>query len=143
MLLECGTFVLGCIFLLSGAAKLLDPSLALQTVQTVFVELVARPAVYVSATIEMLLAAMLLVSYRWRAALATCVFVLLVFTAVLVLAKLRGHEGSCGCFGSLIQETNRSAALRNFLLVAGSGVLFFLAPQSAGCKQEFLCERMH
>lgn len=124
--------LLGAAFLAAGTLKVFDPlSFALSTARLRLVPMpLLGPLAIVLPWIEAVTAVALFVPTYRRAALQMQISLLVLFTAVLAAALIRGTAASCGCFGSGDGFLNRAdvAVARNVALLALAIVLIRRKP---------------
>jgi uncharacterized membrane protein YphA (DoxX/SURF4 family) len=116
-----GRFGLAIVFLWAGIAKLLDLWAFVQAVERYQIVhgVLAKMIAFTLPWLEVL-AGICMVAQRWvRGAMLLAAMMFCMFLAALILAKARGLDISCGCFG-----TGKSATL-NFAIVRAA-VLFAL-----------------
>jgi uncharacterized membrane protein YphA (DoxX/SURF4 family) len=112
---------LAAVFLIAAAFKLADRSRTTESMQRFGVPAAfAGPAAIVVPVVELAACALLLASATARTGAAVVVAMLVVFSAVLARAALRGETADCGCFGTLASARPAAALARNAALAAAA-----------------------
>jgi putative oxidoreductase len=122
--------LLGALFLLAGGLKVLDP--AAFAVEIERYQLLPWWGCALLALffpwLEVCVGIGLLIEPIWRGALVWAIGLLLIFSAALLSAMLRGLSIDCGCFGRVWQSTGTFWPLiRNLVLL---GITFLLWRQA-------------
>lgn len=123
MVSNLAAMMLGCVFALAGAAKLVqgphEVRDGMAPLLSHFPATLKNLVAWVLAPTELLLGLALVVGFG-RVAAATCAIVLLVgFTVVLVRVVRQGRPVQCRCFGSLSAESVGGWSIaRNLVLLA-------------------------
>jgi uncharacterized membrane protein len=125
---------LGLAFLAAGALKIVDPlafAMSIARLRLVPASTAGGIAI-VLPWLEIVTAVALFVPKYRKAALCLLISLLVVFTAILGIALIRGTAASCGCFGSGDGFLNRAdvAVARNVALLALAVVLIRRKPTS-------------
>jgi putative oxidoreductase len=119
--------LLGGLFVFAGATKVYDPgafAIELQRYQAVPWTIGALLAIYLP-WLEVLAGAFLLFRKIEWGALLVITLLLLIFTAALTSAMLRGLNIDCGCFGKTFAATGTVLPLvRNLTLLGCAGILW-------------------
>ena len=114
--------VLGLAFLAAGALKIFDPlAFAVSIARLRVIPMAALgPVAILLPWIEVVAAVALFLPQTRKAALQLLLPLLVVFTAILGVALIRGTAASCGCFGRGDGFLNRAdvAVARNLILIA-------------------------
>jgi putative oxidoreductase len=122
--------LLGGVFVFAGATKVYDPgafAIELQRYQAVPWTIGALLAIYLP-WLELLAGAFLLFRKIEGGALLVITLLLLIFTAALTSAMLRGLNIDCGCFGKTFAATGTVLPLvRNLTLLGCAGILWRLS----------------
>jgi putative oxidoreductase len=125
--------LLGVLFLLAGGLKILDPAafaLEIEHYQLVPWWSCALLALFLP-WLEVCVGIGLLVQPVWRGALAWATGLLLLFSAALLSAMLRGLNIDCGCFGRVWQSTGTFWPLIRNLVLLGMTFLLWRQPRRA------------
>jgi peroxiredoxin/uncharacterized membrane protein YphA (DoxX/SURF4 family) len=126
--------LLAAVFLLAGAAKLVDPLGSRKALRDFGLpSILARPMVLLLPCLELAVALALIPArlawYGAQGALA----LLIVFLIAVAVAMLRGRKPDCHCFGQLHSApVGRSVLIRNIVLAACAGWLVLRGPQQSG-----------
>lgn len=125
---------LGALFVIAGVLKLKDPQAF--AVEIANYHLLPELAPYMAVglpPVEVALGvAMVLPWDAWRrAAAATAMGLLAVFTVAVVSAVARGMDVSCGCFGASSDKVSYVTIVRDLALVAVAAVLVVFPRSSA------------
>jgi Methylamine utilisation protein MauE len=125
--------LLGALFLLAGGLKILDP--AAFAVEIEHYQLVPWWSCALLALflpwLEICVGIGLLAQPVWRGALAWATGLLLLFSAALLSAMLRGLSIDCGCFGRVWQSTGTFWPLIRNLVLLGMVFLLWWQPRRA------------
>lgn len=126
---------LGILFAAAGAFKIAGPfSFAVSIAQLRMLPMaLVGPVAILLPWIELVAAVALFVPTYRAAALKLVLGLLVMFTAILGIALLRGTAASCGCFGSADAFINRPdvSLVRNALMIAAAVVLLRRMPTSS------------
>lgn len=111
---------MGLVFVVSGTMKAIEPRSFIGTIQAF--DLIPDPLVPFTAftvvTGELFLGTLLLLGIAHRAAGTALIAVLMLFSAAIISALVRGIELSCGCFGAASDEPiGPWTILRNTLII--------------------------
>ncbi|HEX4134599.1 MAG TPA: MauE/DoxX family redox-associated membrane protein [Bryobacteraceae bacterium] len=126
--------LLAAVFLLAGAAKLIDPLGSRRALREFGLpSILARPLVLLLPCLELAVALALvparLAWYGAQGALA----LLTVFLIAVAVAMVRGRKPDCHCFGQLHSApVGRSVLIRNMVLAACAGWLVSRGPRESG-----------
>lgn len=81
---------------------------------------------------ELLLGGLLLLQLWMRPALIASIFVLVIFSASLLVGLWRGNSlADCGCLGAWVSISSEWAMVRNILLLGVSGWIWWRLPESS------------
>jgi putative oxidoreductase len=125
--------LLGALFLLAGGLKILDPAafaIEIEHYQLVPWWSCALLALFLP-WLEICVGIGLLTQPVWRGALAWATGLLLLFSAALLSAMLRGLSIDCGCFGRVWQSTGTFWPLIRNLVLLGMVFLLWWQPRRA------------
>ncbi|MDF1751345.1 MAG: DoxX family membrane protein [Verrucomicrobiales bacterium] len=115
----------GAIFIWSGIAKLKDPINFSDAVRNF--ELVTDPVAPALALlipcVEVVAGILTMLGLLLRGSLATLLLSLLIFTAAIIMAWVRGLDISCGCFGGSGEMNYPVMIARNIGLIAAALLL--------------------
>lgn len=121
--------VLGCLFLYSGAMKLLDLEVFAVLIDAygLLPGALVMPAALALSALEVIAGAGILLDARGSLGLTTCL--LLMFTAVLVYGLRMGLDVDCGCFGAGDPEAEAfhglaAALYRDIVMLSGIAYLY-------------------
>ena len=117
---------IGVVFLASATLKSASPASAVASITTLIGQDMARPALGMLLLIEWAIGVWIV--SRARPVLALVVVALIMAMSILALITLKhsGYQGSCGCFGSLIQfSLNTSLGISGTILLL-CGILLCL-----------------
>lgn len=115
-------FVVGAIFVLSGATKIAAPRFARSLTSYGVPARATMPVAVGIAASELALGGLALIGSFLPVVAALCVLVLLVFSVV--PSWTTSPTGGCGCFGELLPETSRGGQLiRNAILILLAAVM--------------------
>lgn len=113
--------LLGCIFMASSVSKANEPARFAFTLATFKLISTAwvQPVAFLLILAESVIAILLLLGWQSRLAATLCGSLLAIFTFVIGLSLLRGHNDlECGCFGAHhAQKINLKLIGRNILLL--------------------------
>jgi len=137
-LILLGRYALGLAFVVASVSKLLDPvEFALSVHRyAILPEALVLPTANLLPWLELIAGVCLLFVRRYREAAAVVMLTLLLgFTAALIVAKLRGLDAPCGCFGGFWKQlqTTESSIVRNAVLI-GIAVLVFVDSANAEAR---------
>jgi peroxiredoxin len=126
--------LLAVVFLLAGAAKLIDPLGSRRALREFGLpSILARPLVILLPCLE-LAAALALIPARlaWYGAQGALAL-LIIFLIAVAVAMVRGRKPDCHCFGQLHSApVGRSVLIRNMVLAACAGWLVSRGPRQSG-----------
>jgi uncharacterized membrane protein YphA (DoxX/SURF4 family) len=116
--------VVAFVFLVGGSQKLLDLPHFYRTIHKyeLLPERLTKPIAVTIVWLEVLVGLCLLVDFFTRLVAALALFLLAVFTSIIVLILARGRQVDCGCFGKLyhnplgLRELGRNIALIVFTI---------------------------
>ena len=126
--------LLAAVFAYAAVPKLLDPgefALAIQNYKVLPDELAGYAALFVPVLELVIALGLLLPSYQ-RGAACLATLLLVVFSAAMAQARVRGIDLSCGCFGAVLDaKVSWLTVARTLTLALLSGVVLFAGPPRA------------
>lgn len=130
-----GCVVLGAVLLFAAWAKVLDPAAFADKIRSEGLDIVlsGEAVAWIALFLELFLGAALLLAVRhrtilWPTAALVAFFVFLTSrTYWRFLAGVEVDDGSCGCFGKLVERTPEEAFWQDLLLLVPPLALAFLA----------------
>jgi len=122
------------VFLYAGALKIADPAQFFQDILNY--QIVGEPVAWLAALylpwLEVIAAAALLIPKTTRASAIIIATLMLIFTAALLSAWLRGLDITCGCFGTTLETSNYPLLLTRDLALLAVALATLYSP----CKLE-------
>jgi len=122
---------LAAVFLYAGAIKIADPAQFFQDIlnyQIVGERLAWLAALYLP-WLEVVAAAALLIPKTSRASAIIIAALMLIFTAALLSAWLRGLDITCGCFGTKLETSNYPLLLLRDIVLFAAATVTAILPQ--------------
>jgi methylamine utilization protein MauE/AhpC/TSA family protein len=112
------------ILLVAAAAKLSDRTGTRESLSKFGVPgALARPGAVALPLAELAVAALLVPAATARAGAAAALAMLVLFSAVLARAAIRGEAADCNCFGSFASASTKAALARNAVLIGAAAAV--------------------
>jgi methylamine utilization protein MauE len=95
-----------------------------------------RLAMYIRIIIpvlEILLGTWLILGYRAGMALTIVVSLLVIFTATLIIAKRKGYDNNCACFGGIDGSRMGAVVFMRNAVLAGGAIFAIIQSRASGC----------
>ena len=127
-LVSASTTVVGAVFLLAGISKIYAGQrwfFGLVQSYDLTNHFVSKTIAMVLPYLELLLGAFLILGIFRLASTVAALALLLVFTAAVALADIRGNKVDCGCFGRKAKQSSqerRTIYVRNFVMAVALSV---------------------
>ncbi|UCH10405.1 MAG: DoxX family membrane protein [Fidelibacterota bacterium] len=119
-----GRIAVGTVFIVSGLLKALDTQSFMATLPAYHIPDWLLPPGALVPTLEVALGVALILGIALRFIAAAAIAMLLFFSALLIAGILGGELDTCGCFGSLLEQSPGSALARNVILMLICGIVW-------------------
>lgn len=112
-----GQFVLGALFILSGAAKVMDAQSFMATLPLYHLPEWIIPLGTLVPPLEVALGLALVLGIALRPAALAALAMLITFSVLLVIGIMGGELETCGCFGAYLETSPELGLVRNLVLI--------------------------
>ncbi|MCH7858731.1 MAG: DoxX family membrane protein [Candidatus Marinimicrobia bacterium] len=119
-----GRFILGGLFVFSGAAKVLDAQTFMAALPLYQVPQWLIPLGALAPSLEIAVGVALMLGMAPRLMALATLGLLAAFSVLLVMGIVGGELGTCGCFGRFLETSPQLALVRNLVLALIAGVVW-------------------
>jgi peroxiredoxin/uncharacterized membrane protein YphA (DoxX/SURF4 family) len=120
----------GFIFFISGISKIYSLGNFERNIKhfAIIPDIFAPIISYIIPITEILVGLFVIINFKIKRSIQIILYLLILFTAVIIIKLIEGGEGSCGCFGQIFQDNiTVFTLLRNIFLIIFGIIIYLLA----------------